>query len=147
MQMTRITKAKALRIQADHVSFYVGVYGEWVREAVAVETHADRLDDGEHDVVEVNRHIPCGGFIEQIIIARHMRVHGTPPPILHVEAGTGSRHYEFDLTEQQHRLLMVLCAQQGIVRGAAVFSGFSADVYLGLQKALERAGTAAARER
>ena len=66
-----MTKAEALRIQAEHVEHYAGIYGGWVREAVAAETHADRLaDEGEHEVSEVNRHIPRGGFIE-LIIERH----------------------------------------------------------------------------
>lgn len=62
-----ITKAEALRIQAEQIDHYAAIYGEWIREAVAAKTNAAALADGEHDVVTVNRHIPRGGFIEAII--------------------------------------------------------------------------------
>lgn len=63
----RMTKAEALRIQAEQVAHYAGIYGEHVRELVAAATTADQLPDGEHDVVTINRHIPRGGAIEWLI--------------------------------------------------------------------------------
>jgi hypothetical protein len=65
-----MTKADALRIQAEQIEHYAGIYGSWVRDVIARETHADCLADGEHDVVEINRCIPRGAFIE-FIIERH----------------------------------------------------------------------------
>lgn len=63
-----ITKADALRIQAEQVEHYAAHYGDWVRQAVAAMTHADQLpDEGEHDIVIVNRCIPRGGAIEALI--------------------------------------------------------------------------------
>jgi len=69
--MIKLSKAFALQTQARQVEHYASIYGDWIREAVAAATHADRLaDEGEHDVVEVNRCIPRGGAIEAIIERR-----------------------------------------------------------------------------
>lgn len=66
--MFKITKAKALEIQAGQVEFYAARYGDWLRNAVADATSADALVDGvEYDMVVVNRHIPRGGAIEWMI--------------------------------------------------------------------------------
>ena len=66
--MITLTKAEALRIQAEQVEWYANLYGEHVRAIVAAATHADRLQDGiDYDVVEINRHIPRGGRIESLI--------------------------------------------------------------------------------
>jgi hypothetical protein len=70
----KMTKAQALQIQAEHVNHYTARYGEWLREAVAARTTADQLpDEGEIDVVIVNRHIPRGGAIESLI-EQHLQV-------------------------------------------------------------------------
>lgn len=64
-----MTKAQALRIQAEQVAWYAARYPHIaVAELVAAATHADALEDGvEYDVVEINRHIPRGGWIESLI--------------------------------------------------------------------------------
>lgn len=63
--MIKMTKAQALKIQAEQTNYYAGIYGEQVREMVAAATTADRLEDGvEYDVVTINRHIPRGGWFE-----------------------------------------------------------------------------------
>jgi hypothetical protein len=71
--MIRITKAEALRIQAEQVEWYANIYGPDVRELVAAATTADALPDGEHDIVIINRHIPRGGAIENLIPAKRER--------------------------------------------------------------------------
>lgn len=63
----RMTKARALEIQAGQVEHYAAIYGPHVRDLVAAATTADELPDGEHDVVTINRHIPRGGAIEWLI--------------------------------------------------------------------------------
>jgi hypothetical protein len=68
--MMRMTKAEALRIQAEQVAWYAQIYGPEVAEYVAAATTADRLADGEHDIVTINRHIPRGGSIEWLIPAK-----------------------------------------------------------------------------
>ena len=65
--MFRMTKKLALEIQAQHVDAFAEIYGEDVRKLVADATTADALPDGEHDIVLINRHIPRGGAIEQLI--------------------------------------------------------------------------------
>lgn len=66
-----LTKAEALKIQAEQVAHYAKIYGEWVRDAVAKQTTADALEDGvNYDMVTINRHIPRGGAIEQLIPAK-----------------------------------------------------------------------------
>lgn len=66
-----LTKAEALRIQAEQIDWYAALYGARVRTLVAAATQAERLDDGQaYDVVEVNRCIPRGGAIEHLI--RHL---------------------------------------------------------------------------
>lgn len=65
--MFRMTKADALRRQAEQVAHYVAQYGPHVAELVAAATRADELPDGEHDVVTINRYIPRGGAIEFLI--------------------------------------------------------------------------------
>lgn len=64
----RMTKARALEIQAQHVEHYVAIYGPHVRSLVAQATTADELLDGiEYPVPIVNRHIPRGAAIEALI--------------------------------------------------------------------------------
>ena len=66
--MIRMTKAAALAKQAEQVAHYAALYPDIdVVGIVARATSADQLDDGEHDVVVINRHIPRGGFIEMLI--------------------------------------------------------------------------------
>jgi hypothetical protein len=60
----RLTKERALAIQAEQVAHYAQ-YDPDIAAKVAAVTNADALLPGvEYDVVEVNRHIPRGGFIE-----------------------------------------------------------------------------------
>jgi hypothetical protein len=66
----RLTKAEALRIQAEQVAHYSQYYGPRVAEYVAAATTADRLADGEHDIEVIDRHIPRGGSIEWLIPAK-----------------------------------------------------------------------------
>lgn len=68
--MIKLTKAEALRIQAEQVAYYSAIYGPQVADLVAAATTADALPDGEHDVVVINRHIPRGGAIEALIPAK-----------------------------------------------------------------------------
>lgn len=64
----KISKAYALKIQADQIAHYARVYPDLpVAEIVANATTADALADGEHDIVTINRHIPRGGAIEHLI--------------------------------------------------------------------------------
>ena len=66
--MLTLSKTRALEIQAKQVEHYVAMYGDVVRMLVAAATQAHMLpDDGEHDIVLVNRYIPRGGWIERII--------------------------------------------------------------------------------
>jgi hypothetical protein len=65
--VSTLTKAEALRIQAEQVEHYARCYGPHVRELVAAATTAHLLPDGEHDIVTINRHIPRGGAIEWLI--------------------------------------------------------------------------------
>lgn len=63
-----LSKAEALRIQAEQVAYYAARYPHIdVAGIVAKATTADALTDGEHDLVDINRHIPRGGWIEQLI--------------------------------------------------------------------------------
>ena len=62
-----LSKADALRIQAEHVAHYSACYGPHVADLVAAATTADHLADGLHYVVVINRHIPRGGAIEALI--------------------------------------------------------------------------------
>lgn len=65
--MMTMTKAEALRIQAEQVAFYSRSYGPKVADLVAAATTADALADGEHPVSVINRHIPRGGALEWLI--------------------------------------------------------------------------------
>ena len=61
-----MTKEKALRIQSEQIAYY----SQWVpnlSELVAKVTRADELDDGEHEVYIINKYIPRGGAIENIV--------------------------------------------------------------------------------
>lgn len=68
-----MTKAEALSIQAEQVEHYAGIYGGWIRNAVAAKTTAEQLTDGWHDVADINQHIPRGCSIEFIIHATSRR--------------------------------------------------------------------------
>jgi hypothetical protein len=64
--MFKMTKEKALKIQAEQVVYY----SQWVpdlADRVAAITRADELDDGEHEIYIINRYIPRGFDIEQIV--------------------------------------------------------------------------------
>jgi len=66
--MMKLTKAKAQRIQAEHIEWYGRTYGlERVRALVMAADRSHLLADGEHDVVTINRFIPRGGAIETLI--------------------------------------------------------------------------------
>ena len=66
--MITLTKTRALELQAEQVDHYAKRYGERVREIVAAATTAEALEgDGPFSVIEINRHIPRGGFIEVLI--------------------------------------------------------------------------------
>lgn len=62
-----MTKAEALRIQAEQIDHYAKFYGDGIRAIIAAATTADQLPDGEHPVTLINRHIPRGGRLEQLI--------------------------------------------------------------------------------
>ena len=64
-----MTKAEALSVQAAQIDYYAGVFGEGVRDIVAAATRADEIANGTHTVLELNRVIPRGGRIEQLILA------------------------------------------------------------------------------
>ena len=63
-----MTKAEALKIQAEHVEWYGKIFGrEQLAAKVAALTTADALQDGvEYPVTVINQHIPRGGDIEHI---------------------------------------------------------------------------------
>ena len=64
----KMTKEKALKIQAEQIAYY----SKWVpdlAERVAKITRADELDDGEHEVYIINQYIPRGSAIEKIVEA------------------------------------------------------------------------------
>jgi hypothetical protein len=63
----KMTKARALQIQAEHVDHYASIYGDKVRSIVSAATNADALTEGEHDIFVINRYIPRGGAIEALI--------------------------------------------------------------------------------
>ena len=66
--MIRLTKAEAQRIQAEHIEWYGRTYGlERVRALVMAADRSSLLGDGEHDIVIINRFIPRGGAIENLI--------------------------------------------------------------------------------
>jgi hypothetical protein len=65
--LTMMSKADAMRIQAEQIEHYARCYGSHVRELVAAATTAHLLADGEHDMAMINRHIPRGGSIEWLI--------------------------------------------------------------------------------
>jgi hypothetical protein len=63
-----MTKADALRIQAEQVAWY-NRNGDrpWLAEKVAAMTTADALEDGkEYPVWVINKHIPRGADIERL---------------------------------------------------------------------------------
>lgn len=64
-----MTKADALRIQAEQIEWYGRIVGrEWLAAKVASMTTADALeDDIQYPVQILNRHIPRGGDIEHIL--------------------------------------------------------------------------------
>jgi hypothetical protein len=62
-----MTKADALRRQAEQVEHYARTHGPRLVELVAAATTADQIPDGEHPITLINRHIPRGGAIEAII--------------------------------------------------------------------------------
>jgi len=61
-----MTKAEALKIQAEHVAWYAK-YRTGLAELVASMTTADALEDGkQYPVRVINQHIPRGGDIEHL---------------------------------------------------------------------------------
>lgn len=64
----RMTKAEALRIQAEQVAYYGAMHPQIpVAKLVAAATRAEELAEGEHDVIEINGYIPRGAAIEWLI--------------------------------------------------------------------------------
>jgi len=63
-----LTKAEALKIQAEQVAWYGRIAGrEWLAEKVASMTTADALEDGvEYPIHVINDHIPRGADIEYL---------------------------------------------------------------------------------
>lgn len=67
MSKITMTKAEALRIQAEHIAWYAPKYAGNLAEAVARITTADQLEDGvEYPIITINEHIPRGGSIEHL---------------------------------------------------------------------------------
>lgn len=65
--MTTMTKAEALKIQAEHVAWYANKYAGNLAEVVASMTTADQLEDNvQYPVTIINEHIPRGGSIEYL---------------------------------------------------------------------------------
>jgi hypothetical protein len=67
--MFTMTKAEALKIQADHIAWYNrnGAF-PWLADKVASMTTANELQDGvEYPVHVINKHIPRGGDIEYLL--------------------------------------------------------------------------------
>lgn len=64
----KLTKAEALRIQAEQIAWYNRDNRfPWLAEKVASMTTADSLEDGvEYPVRVINEHIPRGGDIERL---------------------------------------------------------------------------------
>ena len=66
--MIKLSKAEAQRIQAEHIEWYGRTYGlERVRALVMAADRSHLLTDGEHDIVIINRFVPRGGAIENLI--------------------------------------------------------------------------------
>jgi hypothetical protein len=64
--MITMTKAEALKIQAEHVAWYSRLCPN-LAEKVAAMTTADALeDDKQYPVTIINEHIPRGGDIEYL---------------------------------------------------------------------------------
>ena len=64
--MVKMTKADALKIQAEQIAWYSHLRAD-LAEAVAAITTADQLTDGvEYDVSDINKHIPRGADIEYL---------------------------------------------------------------------------------
>jgi hypothetical protein len=68
MKPFMLTKTEALKIQAKQLDHYAAVYGDEIRARVAAITHPELLDNEQHPMWEVHRHIPCGASIERILI-------------------------------------------------------------------------------
>jgi hypothetical protein len=67
MSKITMTKAEALKIQAEHVAWYASKYAGNLAEVVASMTTADQLEDGvEYPIITINEHIPRGGAIEHL---------------------------------------------------------------------------------
>lgn len=75
-----MTRADALRIQAEQVDHYAKQHGEFVRELVASATTADALEDKAHPVRVINEHIPRGGAIEDLIARAKRAAQPAPDP-------------------------------------------------------------------
>jgi hypothetical protein len=66
-----MTKAEALEIQAKQVAYYADLYPGLAKK-VAAQTTADQLQDGQaYDVRTIDKHIPRGWDIEQIVESAH----------------------------------------------------------------------------
>jgi hypothetical protein len=62
-----MTKAEALKIQAEHVAWYASRYAGNLAEVVAKMTTADKLEEGvAYPIITINEHIPRGGAIEHL---------------------------------------------------------------------------------
>lgn len=69
--MVEITVEHALRIQAEQLAYYSGLYphrAEALAAALASETTAGELEPGRaYPVYVINRHVPRGGWFERSI--------------------------------------------------------------------------------
>jgi len=67
MKMFKMTIREALKIQAQQLDYYAPNYPQ-LREVAAQATHVAGLDhDALRPVVEINRLVPRGGFLGQLI--------------------------------------------------------------------------------
>ena len=64
----RMTKEQAKQVQAEHIEWYGKAWGvEHVRAVVMAADTSAELADGEHDIKDLDRHIPRGAAIEALI--------------------------------------------------------------------------------
>jgi hypothetical protein len=70
--MIQMTVEQALAVQAKQIAHYEPRYPGLGLFVLAENTHLEALDFGvDYDVAVINRHIPRGGKIEQIIANRY----------------------------------------------------------------------------
>lgn len=68
--MIKMTKAEALRIQAEQIKWYCSKRPD-LAKLITNATTADALEDGvEYDIITINKHIPRGAAIEYLLGSR-----------------------------------------------------------------------------